>query len=689
MTANNALRVTETDFDSIKENLKAYLRNQSQFQDFDFEGSGMNILLDVLAYNTHYMAYYLNMVANESFLDTSQLRSSIVSHAKAINYTPESAHAATTLLNIVVTPTPSESTDSIVTLGKYTRLLGSDIDGVNYPFVTVYSNTASKINGSFTFNNINIKQGEVITLQYLMDAQNTKRRFRISSSTVDIDTLSVVVQESTTNTQTTEWVLADDVTLLTGDSRVYFIEENIDGTYTVSFGDDVIGKKPSVGNVIILTYIDTVGSAANKISNFTFSDRIGGLFADNVSITAVSATYGGSERETNEEIRSRAPHSYVTQNRAVTKHDYEALLVKDFSNIDSISVWGGEENDPPVYGKVFLSLKTKDDYFLTNVEKEAIKERLIATRNVLTVTPEIVDPSYLYLLLRGRVYYNTEITSNTVDMIKSFVRAAILDYETDSLDTFSSIFRKSKMQQYVESSDASITGSDIRVLVQKRVTLTLNQTKNYSVDFGTPIKKGEYNYAISTYPRVKVLDKNFIERLVLFEEVPSIASGIEGFKITNSGINYSEAPTVTIIGDGTGATAIARVSGGRLTSIEMTNKGTNYTRATAVLTGSSGAGASIEAILETRMGKLRSYYIKDNGEKTFVNENAGTIDYNSGLITLLSLGAVSVEANDYYKPNVLTINVPIDTEIISPLKNRILDIDQNDPLSIQIEVMPE
>lgn len=689
MTSNNALRVTETDFDSIKENLKNYLRSQSEFQDFDFDGSGMNILLDTLAYNTHYMAYYLNMVANESFLDTAQLRSSVLSHAKTINYIPESMHAATTQINVVVTPSATEAEDAVVTIGRYTKLLGTDIDGINHPFVTVNSNTASKVNGSFTFNNLHIKQGEVITLQYLMEASNTKRRFRIPSANCDTDTISVLVQESTSNTDISEYTLATDITLLENDSKVYFIEEEVDGTYTVSFGDGVLGVKPKDGNVIILSYIDTVGSAANKISNFSFVDRIGGLFSDNVSVTALSATYSGSEKETTDEIRKRAPYSYVSQNRAVTKLDYETLLLKDYDNIDALAVWGGEENDPPTYGKVYIALKTKDNYFLTNLEKERIKETIINNRNVLTVIPELVDPSYMYLLIRGSVYYNPKVTTATTDSIETFVRAAISDYETDDLNSFSGVFRKAKLQKYIEDSDSSITASDISILLQKRITLTPLQTKTYSVDFGVPIRKGDFNSALSTYPQITVLDKNNVERQVSFEEVPSINSGIAGFKITNGGINYSVAPTVNIVGDGTGATAIARLAGGRITNIEVTNKGTGYTRAFVTLVGGDGAGAQAEAVLETRIGKLRSYYIQSNGERIIVNSDAGDVDYLAGTVKLTSLNARAVTSNDYYDENVLTINVPIDKEVILPMRNRILDIDDSDPISIQINISPE
>ena len=251
-----ALRVSELDFASIKENLKTYLRSQTEFQDYDFEGSGMSVLLDILAYNTHYMAYYLNTTANEMFLDSAQLRSSILSHAKLMNYVPGSPQGALSKINVTVTPSNSEDQASTtLTLNKYTRLLGTDKDGVNYPFVTLYSNTAIKSSGAFNFANVVIKQGEVNSIQYQMTPSNTARRFAIPSSNVDTTTVVVNVQESSSNTDISTYTLADDITEITANSKVYFLEENENSEYTFYFGDDVIGKKPRNGNILSLIHI--------------------------------------------------------------------------------------------------------------------------------------------------------------------------------------------------------------------------------------------------------------------------------------------------------------------------------------------------------------------------------------------------------------------------------------------------
>jgi hypothetical protein len=688
MPANTTLTVTDLDFDSIKTNLKTFLRSQSRFQDFDFEGSGMSVLLDLLAYNTHYNAYYLNMIANEMFLDTSKLRQSTVSHAKLINYVPESSHGAETKVNIRVTPSTEEDQNtSSLTIDKYTRLLGASIDGVNYPFITLSSNTANKDDGvSFAFANLVIKQGEVVTRQFLMDSSNTKRRFEIPSANVDINTLSVTIQESASNTQTYVYNIAEDLTEITRDSQIYFVEENEDGNYRVIFGDGVIGKKPTNGNIINITYVDTVGSVANKINDFRIVGSVGS-FNDNVRVTSTSASYSGTEKETIEQVKYRAPYYYTAQNRAITIYDYETLVTKDYPNIDSVAVWGGEDNVPVVYGKVFLSLKTKEDFILSNLEKENIKDTLITNRNVLTVSPEIVDPSYTFILIRGTIYYDSTATQNDAASIKNIVNAAIEDYKTDYLGRFKSTFKKSIVQKYIEDSENSITGSDIKVILQKRVPITLSQSKNYTVDFGIPIKKGDFNSSISSYPPLGIVDSNFVERQVYFEEVPSIASGIERIDIINGGINYTTIPTVTISGDGTGAVGIAKILGGRVVSIQLINQGENYTRASVTITGDTGSGVVVQSVLQSRVGTLRTYYFNTSGEKIFVNKDAGTIDYNNGIVVLKSVLPVSVMSNAYYEPNVLTINTFADREIIESIRNKILDIDVDNPLSFQTEIV--
>lgn len=690
-TSNTSLRVAELDFDTIKVNLKNFLRSQSEFQDFDFEGSGMSVLIDLLAYNTHYMGYYLNMVGNEAFLDTAQLRESMISIAKLMNYVPRSNQGASTKINLRVTPASGseDTTAQALTLDKYTRLLGADINGVNYPFVTLYSNTSIKTNGSFFFANVNIKQGEVITRQYLMDAQNTRRRFKIDSANADISTLQVSVQESSTNTYTTVYNVYDDITLVQGNTAAYFVEEDTDSNYVVYFGDDIIGKKPKNGSIINLTYLDTVAGQANSINSFSFVDRVGGKYSSNVIVTAITPSYGASTKETIEEIRFRAPYHYTVQNRAVTRNDYETIITRDFPFIDAVSVWGGEDNDPVVYGKVYLSLKPRTNFILTTLQKEQIKENLIKSRNVVTIIPEIIDPDYEYITLICRVLYNPKKTILSSNEIGSLVRAAISDYSTKELNRFDSTFRQSKLQSYIENAEKSITGSDLSVYMQKRVILNFNQTQNVRVNFNLPLKKGDFAAKLFSYPEVQVRDLQGITRNVFFEEVPESFTGIEEIIIDNPGRNYTSTPTVNIRGDGIGAAAVAKIVNGKISTITVTSGGTNYNRAVVSIEGGGGSEGAATAVLEGRRGHLRTFYFKDNGERVIVNDNAGTIDYNTGSIFLREFTPLSLTPNDFYPDDVLTFNIPSQSEIIPPLRNRILSIDENDSFALQLNIEAE
>ena len=689
-TANTSLRVTELDFDTIKNNLKNYLKSQSEFQDFDFEGSGMSVLLDILAYNTHYMGFYLNMIGNEMFLDTSQIRSSILSHAKAINYVPTSKQGSQSLLNILVTPSDTESTSvNSLTIDRYTRFLGQDIDGVNYPFVATSSNTVLKSGSTFSFSNVNIKQGEVITLQYEMTPTNTYRRFEIPSQNVDTTTISITVQESSTNTDTRVYLPTTDITTLTSSSLSYFIEENENQNYTFYFGDDIIGKKPKNGNIITCTYIDNNGSLSNNISRFIATDAIGGLYRNNVQITTVKSSFGGIDKETIEQVRFRAPYYYATQNRAVTTNDYKTLLTKDFSNIESVSVWGGEDNDPIVYGKVFLSLKTRQNIALTNVDKQFIKDTLIRNRNVVTVTPEIVDPDFAYIRVLAKVSYNPYLTSLGVNQLAEVVKASIFDYNDRELNTFDSTFRKSMLSRYMETSDRSILGTDITIFVQKRVTLNTINSKKYDINFNMPLRKGNYANKLFSFPEIYINDSNTVERKVLFEEVLDAPTGINSIEITNGGLSYSTAPNVVIEGDGTGAIARAYVADGKVYKIEILNKGVDYTKATVSFTSDTGINATAIVQLENNFGTIRSFYYNEKGEKITINANVGSINYLTGLVTVGPFKTAGNVENDFYADDIVTFYAPVENEIILPLRNRILTIDEGDSRSVIIDMIAE
>lgn len=694
-TANTALKVAELDFFSIKQNLKEYMKNQDTFSDYDFEGSGLSVLLDVLAYNTAYNAFYLNMVANESFLDTAQMRGNMLSHAKAINYVPQSAHGATAKINIRVVPTQAQDpTNSIqhIVLERFTKFVGIDKDGVHRPFVAMHSNDAIKVAGAFNFANVVLKQGEVITLQFSADQANEQRRYEIPSANVDVDTIEVVVQESATNTWSEVYTMATDLTEIKASSRVYFVEENENMNYTIYFGDNIIGKKPKNGSIISVTYLDTVGSRANNITKFNATDPIG-PFTISTPFT-VQPSYGGTDKEGLDQIRFRAPNFYTTQNRAVTENDYESLILRDYNNIEAVSVWGGETNDPPVYGKVFLSLKTKGYYTLTELEKEMIKNELIGNRNVMTIIPEIIDPNYCFIQIRGKVTYNPSLTTKTANELKQIVNKAILDYNATELNTFKSTFKKSRLQYYIDICDNSITGSDLQIFLQQRVPIEFNKVRKYTIDFGAPIRKGSLVDKLFSFPEMIVADIDQTLRAVYLEEIPSSFTGIDAVDVVDPGFGYDYTPEVSITGDGTDATASAVVVNGRVVSINVTNPGVNYTRATISVIGGGGQGAGkgvakATAVIAARHGTLRAYYYRTNGEKVVVLDKIGTVDYDTGRVVLNNITPLNNVENPFYDREILTISVPPESEIITPLRNRILTIDALNAQSILIDMVPE
>lgn len=687
-TANNALRIAELDFDTIKSNLITYLQSQNEFSDYDFEGSGMSVLLDILAYNTHYMAFYLNMVGNEAFLDTAQLRQSVISHAKQINYTPHSMKGAEAIVNVLVTPGGLEDqVTGTMTLPKYTRFISEPVDGTSFVFSTMSANTAQKSAGAFLFSNVVIRQGEAVVQKY---AVNGQKYFSIPSANVDIDTISVVVQESPSNTSTTVYQAANDITEITSTSTVYFVEEaaDSDGNYILEFGDGILGKRLSNDNIVIVRYLDTHGEAANKSRNFISAESISG-YSSNINVSTVSVAAGGSSKETVEEIRKRAPIAYTVQNRAVTKNDYKTLLLDDYPNIDAVTVWSGDENDPPVYGKIFISMKPKEDYEISLLEKELIKDEIISNRAVLTVTPEIVDPDYTYMLLNITCNYDTNKTTLDETELKQLIRQAVIDYRDSDLKDFDSTFRMSRLQKAIDNSHEAIIGSSVRIYLQKRKEITLNQDKIYSMTFNTPLYRGVIDDKFYTYPSLTVQDADGVDQTVYIEDTPKSLTGIDSITIQSAGSGYTEAPTVTITGDGSGATATAKIVNGKVSSVTIVDRGTDYTRATVSFTSDSGNGASATVNLQARNGTLRSFYYRSNGEKVVVNDNLGTINYSTGKIVINSLNPSAVEDNDRYTTNYLTFNAVPFEDIIGPTRNRILDIDTSDSGSIVIKLVPE
>jgi len=688
--SNTALRIAELDFDAIKTNLKDYLRSQNQFTDYDFEGSGLNILLDTLAYNTHYMAYYLNMISSEMFLDSAILRNSVVSHAKHLNYVPTSTRGSVAKIDIVVADTEPSSGLSTITLPKYSQFISQQINGTNYSFVNLDTHIASKnvTSNTYTFSNVFITQGEKLTYNVEVTPTNTKRRFLIPEANIDTSTLLVTVQNSSVDSTTTTYQLADDVTTLDSNSKVYFLEESNLGQYAAYFGDGYLGKNLNDQNIILFTYLSSSGDASNKANSFTLVTSINSF--SNVVVNSISAASGGSTRDTIDRIKFLAPRFYTAQNRAVTKDDYGTLLLKDYPDVESISVWGGEENIPVVYGKIFISMKPKSGYVITQAEKDRIVKELISNRNVVTVTPEIVDPDFLYLKFEIAVNYNIKNTILDEASLANIVKNIVNSYNDTDLEKFNSAYRTSKLQNLISSGEDSFLGSSVETVIQKRFEPTLNELKNYVIDFSVPLSRGLYTEKLYSYPTFSILDGAGISRDALIEETPLSFTGVESIEITNSGSGYTDSPTVKITGDGSGATGKAVVVNGKIISINIVNKGSNYTAAIVSITDDTGSGATAISVLSASIGVLRSYYILGTtGEKVILNENFGTINYDTGQINITNFKPTSITSNPNYASGVLTLNIyPLDTTIL-PSRNRLLSIDPEDPTAILVTMKSE
>jgi len=685
-TANSSIQFADLDFADIKSSLITFLKSQDTFKDYNFSGSGLSTLLDILAYNTQYNAYYLNMVGNEMFLDTALQRSSVVSQAKVLNYTPKSAIAPSATINL----TAYSVTTSLLTLPKFTKFVSEAIDGVNYIFVTDDAHTVSVVAGEANFTDVAIKQGTPVDYSFTVDTiSNPQLLFEIPDETIDTTTLEVTVQESGTNSSSTVYTQATDVLLLDGTSTVYFLQEGINGNYEIYFGDDIIGKKLIDGNIVRLNYLSTNGTSAAGANSFILLDSISGF--SNTSISPITSASNGGEKESIDSIKFQAPKSYSAQNRAVSKNDYITLIQQNQLGyaFDAVNVWGGQENDPPVYGQVFIALKPQGAFLFTDAQKERIVKDVIEPISILTVQPTLVDPDYTYLKITANALYDPKKTNLTATQIQNKIKTAITNSTNSSLNTFNSTFLATDVNDAIKASDPSIITNELSIQVQKKFYPSLTIPSSYNLYFGTKLEKGMFQSGITSSPAMDFRDpENLSNTLtgVYIEELPSSSGGIESVSILNPGINYQKAPTVTINGDGSGATAIASVNpNGTIKSITVTDKGNNYTSAVVTITAAEGdttgqLGVGVPNI-EGRYGTLQTYYYNTSGVKTVLN-SVGTVDYQTGLITLNSFNPLNVN-NDLGE---LTISANPVSTIISSTYNRIITVDPFDPNAIIVNL---
>ena len=484
MANDRRLDVTEFDFDDVKANLKTFLKAQTDFKDYDFEGAGINILLDTLAYNTHYLGFNLSMVANEMFLDSSALRSSIVSHAKTLGYEVDSCRAPTADINVILND-PAKISATISAGTVFT----TSVNNVDYQFVTIADVTASTTGVEVPFNDLKIYEGTYVTTRYTVDSSDVSQRFILVDNRSDTTTLTVKVQTSATDTTTTTYTRATDITQLTGSSEVYFLQEVEAGKFEVYFGDGVVSNALSDGNIVLLQYVITNKADANGASSFSSSGAIDGV--TDITVTTVNGATGGTEPESLNSIKLAAPLDYASQGRCVTSEDYKVFAKKLFPQTQTVQVFGGEGGsynpsdgvtNTPEYGRVFVCIKSTTGNNLTTGQKDQLVKDFLKY-NVASITPVIVDPETTWIFLNTTFKYDSNKTTKEKSTLASEIETKLDDYNNTKLKSFNEVFRHSYVSGIIDNTDTSILSNVTTVTLAKTFKPTLDSEVGYNIYF--------------------------------------------------------------------------------------------------------------------------------------------------------------------------------------------------------------
>ena len=485
------LKVTELDFADIKENLKAFLKQQTEFNDYDFDGSGMSVLLDVLAYNTHYNAMNAHFALNEAFLDSAQIRGNVVTRAKLLGYVPRSILSPRATVTITVDVSGESGTiPTTLTLPRVTKVK-TLIGGEEFQYVVLDNHTAPLESNKFIFSNITICEGSFREIKYRVDNDIENQKFQLSDDHADTSTLRVRVQENEESTAFDIYTKFESLSTVNEETKTYYLQQNSNEYFEIYFGDGVTGFKPTNNNIVTLDYVITkgdesngAGDAVNSTTGFSAVDNVGGFSTITILTNALSA--GGVEEETSESIRFNAPLTFTSQNRAVTADDYAAIIKKSFANIDSISTWGGEDQDPPEYGRAYIAIKPLLSQTLTEDEKSEITGVILKGKNVVSITPEIVDPNFTNLELDVFFKYNPNLTDRSSTDLQTVVRDTIKDYNFNNLNKFDGVFRHSELLRKIDNSDPSILNSTVRPRMFQNITPVNNALNNFDLTFTSP-----------------------------------------------------------------------------------------------------------------------------------------------------------------------------------------------------------
>tara|TARA_Y100001963_G_C6784835_1_gene452070 strand:- start:1382 stop:3310 length:1929 start_codon:yes stop_codon:yes gene_type:complete len=497
-TNKKRLKVTELDFDAIKENLKIYLKSQNEFKDYDFDGSGFSILLDTLAYNTHYLGYNANMLANEMFLDSASLRSSIVSHAKTMGYEVSSARAANATISISI-----KTSAATISMPAGTKF-ASTLNGATYNFVTVADLVGAKFGNSVNFDSIGVYEGTYVETRYTADTSDLEQRFLLRDNRADTSTLTVKVINSASDSTTTTYTKATDITQLTSTSTVYFLQEVEAGKFEVYFGDGIVSKAIEDGNIVSLSYVVTNKTEANGAALFSPPSSIAG--ESDITVSTIMRATGGAEPESLSSIKLSAPLNYASQGRCVTTSDYETYVKKLFANTQAVNVFGGEDgsydastgvSSTPEYGKVFISIKSTTGADLTSTQKSQLVNDL-KKYTVASITPQVVDPETTYLRLTTAAKYDSSATTKSASDIATLITSALTSYNTNNLQTFNSQYRASAVGRTIDEAHTSILNNTTTLKLSKFFTPTTGTTTSYNLSFNNALYHPEDGYLAST-----------------------------------------------------------------------------------------------------------------------------------------------------------------------------------------------
>jgi hypothetical protein len=555
----SSFNVSELDFATIKDSIKAHFRSQSKYNDWDFNGSGLSVLLDVLAYNTHYNAMVAHLSLNETFLDSAQIRGNVVSHAKLLGYVPRSLASSKAVLNVVVTPGVTVANQATILRG--TRF-STVVDQVSYYFVALESHVAPVVGGKYTFTNIPVRQGTLKRMIYRVDTSLGNQKFEIPDANIDTSTMRVRLKANTESDSYSIYTQFVSLVNINENSQIYYLQETPQGLYEIYFGDGILGKAPTANNIVEIEYVYTDGTVADGASLFTSVDAISGY--SSIDVTVATDSYGGGVRESIESIRYNAPLTFTAQNRAVTADDYRAIILKNVANVEAISVWGGEDDIVPNFGKVYISVKPIGAETLTTAEKTAILSSVLAGKNVVSITPILVDPEYTYLELDVFFKYNGNLTDRALVELQTIVREAVIAYNNDDLLKFDGVFRHSKLLRRIDNSEPSILNSTIRVFMYKEAIPSNTNNNYFDLNFSGPIyQSSSDSFVLSTnsflvggiehYFRDFAVEGSYDRKIFMIKLVNGAVE-----KVKEVGMLYASTGNITVSGFITDTTTAIR-----------------------------------------------------------------------------------------------------------------------------------